>query len=154
MAEGVTKQEVREAVDFIKALKNEGGKPMTEDWKDYKLGELKEALDKTQRSYENVQKELDTLKESYKVQKNEVDGLRGKPLLTSEHKKALEELEGFRSGINHFTPGQMVKIIEGCPDCQERLAKDDVRRLMKLVNIHEAPTSIKISAKDLRKLRG
>ena len=135
----------------IPESKNEGGKPMTQDWLTHELNKSEKALEKLQGDYEKLQRTTSTMETDYKAK---MDELRSKPLLTPEHIKALRELEGFRSGINHFTPGQMVKIIEGCPDCQERLAKDDVRRLMKLVNIHEAPTSIKISAKDLRKLRG
>jgi len=135
----------------IPESKNEGGKPMTQDWLTHELNKSEKALEKLQGDYEKLQGTISTMETDYKAK---MDELRSKPLLTPEHIKALKELEGFRSGINHFIPGQMVKIIEGCPDCQERLTKDDVRRLMKLVNIHEAPTSIKISREALKKLRG
>jgi len=79
--------------------------------------------------------------------------LKGKMVLIDQQKQALGELEDWRIGKNHLPPGEVVKTIEDCPNCRSKLTGDEVRRLMKLVNIHEAPRSFKISAEDRKKLK-
>jgi len=137
--------------DLGQNLEEEGrSKAMQNDWKDDKIGELRETLRKAEQSHENAQKAMGDLRTEYEAR---VEELKGKMVLIDQQKQALGELEDWRIGKNHLPPGEVVKTIEDCPNCRSKLTGDEVRRLMKLVNIHEAPRSFKISAEDRKKLK-